>query len=748
MEQSIDYADVGLIAGLEVHQQLLTERKMFCHCPARRYTDTHDGEVLRHMRPTLSELGEYDGTALMEFKTRKNIIYLLHEENVCTYEMDDTPPFLVNQQAVDVAIEQCLMLGCDIIDEVHIARKQYLDGSIPTGFQRTAIVGVNGRLPFRGREISITQVSVEEDSCREVSDKGHLIVWRTDRLGMPLIETVTGPDLRTPEEVAEAILLVGRVCRSTGHVRVGLGASRQDVNVSVRGGRRVEIKGVPKAGWAPGLVHGEAVRQVNLLKLRAELHQRGFTTPGSIAVDHADVTALFAQSEMAFLTVAGWERFVRDEQRRPGFELGSGPFTVRAIRIKGLGRTLSWPTQPDCIFAHELAGRIRVIAGLDQHPILIHTEKWPDCHRSLQELRRVRAHLHCNPEDGMVVVWGPEEDTITAANEVRLRYVDAINGVPNETRQPFADGSTDFERILPGPDRMYPDTDSPPTRVTRERVEGLQGALAPRPWEREARYTAAGVPTSTTHFLIRRGGARLVDLVTERCRVSSDVHNTGTPDTGPRTPDIVKQACVLFGERLKGLRRAGVAVDAIADDRWCELFEAACKRPVLWQACDLIVRAMAAAPEKPVATLLAEHRLGSPPEGWRGRLPVAVDNVAVKLYRRPRSWDRPAAGFEHAPAASGIGRPELAGGQTPKSTSDAGHRTPDDARSLQSTSDAGHQTSDDARSFQSTSDTGHRTPDDTDRLFRFAMGHAMRELRGRVPALDVADAVRTEIAAR
>ena len=152
---------------------------------------------------------------------------------------------------------------------------------------------MNGRLPFRGRELAILQVSVEEDSCREVSDEGHLIVWRTDRLGMPLIETVTGPDLRTPDEVAEAILLVGRVCRSTGHVRVGIGASRQDVNVSVRGGRRVEIKGVPKAGWAPGLVHGEAVRQVNLLRLREELHpprlhvprvtspSRARTSPGS-----------------------------------------------------------------------------------------------------------------------------------------------------------------------------------------------------------------------------------------------------------------------------------------------------------------------------------------------------------------------------------------------------------------------------------------------------------------------------------
>ena len=150
MEPTLDYEAVGLKVGLEVHQQLLTERKMFCQCPAGRYTSEHDGVVLRHMRPTLSELGEYDGTALMEFKTRKNIVYLLHQSNVCTYEMDDTPPFLVNPQAIDIAIEQCLMLGCDIVDEVHIARKQYLDGSIPTGFQRTAIVGVGGRIPFRG----------------------------------------------------------------------------------------------------------------------------------------------------------------------------------------------------------------------------------------------------------------------------------------------------------------------------------------------------------------------------------------------------------------------------------------------------------------------------------------------------------------------------------------------------------------------------------------------------------------------
>ena len=614
----IDYAEVGLIAGLEVHQQLLTPTKMFCRCPAGHYTDAHDGAVLRHMRPTLSELGEYDGCALMEFKTRKNIIYLLHEENVCTYEMDDTPPFLVNQEAVNIAIEQCLMLGCDIVDEVHIARKQYLDGSIPTGFQRTAIVGVNGRLPFRGRELTITQVSVEEDSCREVSDKGHLIVWRTDRLGMPLIETVTGADLRTPDEVEEAILLIGRVCRSTRHVRTGLGASRQDVNVSVRGGRRVEIKGVPKAGWAPRLVHGEAVRQVNLLKLRDDLLARGFTEASSIGVASADVTDVFATSELSFLRQEKWERWIKEQGRRPGFELGAGPFCVRAVRLRGLAGTLSWPTQPEQTFASELAGRVRVIAGLDQRPIMLQSEKWPDYRGAIQELRKVRARLHCESADAVVVIWGPEEDTVTAANEVHLRYIDAIRGIPNETRQPFPDGTTDFERILPGPDRMYPDTDSPPTRVTRERVEHLRAGLPEPPWVREERYAGAGVALPVIHYLIRRGGADMVDRL---------VRETGAD---------LKKTCFLFGEKLVYLRRAGVPVDAIPFERWAELSRLLTEIPLLREAWELIVRRVAATPAGSVSDVVAGQGLGLEPSGWRTRIPGIVERAESRAYSSDR----------------------------------------------------------------------------------------------------------------
>jgi len=650
LHDTIDYAEVGLRVGLEVHQQLLTKKKMFCHCPAGLYTTEHDGSILRHMRPTLSELGEYDGTALMEFKTRKNIIYLLHRSNTCTYEMDDTPPFLVNQQSLDVAIEQCLMLGCDIVDEVHIARKQYLDGSIPTGFQRTAIVGVEGRLPFRGREISITQVSVEEDSCREVSDRGHLIVWRTDRLGMPLIETVTGPDLRTPDEVEEAILLVGRVCRSTGHVRVGAGASRQDVNVSVRGGRRVEIKGVPKAGWAPHLVHGEAVRQVNLLELRDELHRRGIAAEEDLRIEHHDVTELVAGSAAKVLHRATWELFLSGDDRRPGFECGTGSFCVRAVKLEGLAGTLAWPTQPHKTFADELRGRVRVIAGLDQQPILLHSEDWP--RESADELHRLRSALGCGGTDGLVVVWGAEQDTLTAAEEIRLRYVDATNGIPNETRQPFEDGATDFERILPGPDRMYPDTDSPPQRITRERVESLHAPLPEPPWIREVRYTEAGVPTTLIHYLIRRGGARLVDSVVAR----------GSAD--------VRRACFFFGEQLKGLRRAGVDVDRISTYSWIDLFELAGTLPVIWEARRDLVTWMAENPEHEVVGYVHDIGLGHAPVGWQDRIPKFIDDHEL----------------DH----------------------------PDGS---------------------------------TEKRFRFLLGLAMVELRGKVPATEVAVAIRTEIGA-
>ena len=328
-------------------------------------------------------------------------------------------------------------------------------------------------------------------------------------------------------------------------------------------------------------------------------------------VESADVTDLFSASELSFLRREEWEKWARDGERRPGFELGAGPFCVRAVRLKGLAGTLTWPAQPDHAFSAELAGRIRVIAGLDQRPILLHGEKWPDYRGSLQELRRVRSRLRCGPDDAVVVVWGPLEDTLTAADEIRLRYVDAIHGIPNETRQPFRDGSTDFERILPGPDRMYPDTDSPPTSVTRERVARLAAGLAERPWQREARYSAAGVPKPTIHYLHRRGGAAIVDrLVAE---AGADL----------------RRACFLFGERLVYLRRAGAETSGIPFERWAELFRRGAASPVLWQAWEAIVRAMAADPGRSVAEIVSGMSLGEAPPGWPGKIPDILDSARL-----------------------------------------------------------------------------------------------------------------------
>jgi glutamyl-tRNA(Gln) amidotransferase subunit E len=191
--------------------------------------------------------------------------------------MDDTPPFLINDDALDKALQIGLLFDCKLVDELHIARKQYLDGSIPTGFQRTAIYALDGRIPYKERTINITQMSIEEDSCREISDIGHDRIYKTDRLGMPLIETVTAPEMFTPHEVADVCMLCAKLVRSTGNVRRGMGAARQDVNVSVTGGTRIEIKGVSKIPMIPLLTYNEAMRQWNLLRLRDELHKRGIT---------------------------------------------------------------------------------------------------------------------------------------------------------------------------------------------------------------------------------------------------------------------------------------------------------------------------------------------------------------------------------------------------------------------------------------------------------------------------------------
>jgi glutamyl-tRNA(Gln) amidotransferase subunit E len=489
------YAELGFKCGLEIHQQLKTDKKLFCHCPAGRYHahGDFDAEIVRHMRPTLSELGEYDGTALMEFKTRKIVVYRIKNETTCTYEIDDTPPFLLNRRAMEIAIEAALLLQCNIVGELHITRKQYLDGSIPTGFQRTGILGIEGEIPLSRKKVRIIQLSVEEDACREISDVGHVRVYSTDRLGMPLMEMVTYPDMLTPDEAAEAAQYLRFLARSTGKVRTGIGAAREDVNVSVAGGTRVEIKGVAHIAWIPELVHNEAFRQKALLEIRDELKRR-ISDPRGWEMGHWELDAA---------ALAGGHPQLQ-EARRNGLRL-------LAVNLPGFQGILSFFTQPGKSFADEISDRLKVIACLER-PNMVHSE--PIGEPADDELfHHARRALRAGAGDAQVLFWAGDEDVKTALETIEERCRLAFQGVPNETRKGFPDGATVFERVLPGPDRMYPDTDSAPIPIEEELIARVRAGMPVDVHRRFAQFREWGVPADAFAFLLKHNLAPLIERI-------------------------------------------------------------------------------------------------------------------------------------------------------------------------------------------------------------------------------------------
>lgn len=492
-----DYQRIGFMSGLEVHQQLLTDQKLFCRCPAGLYNDhdDYDAEVVRHMRPTLSELGEYDGTALMEFKTKKEIIYRVKNQTTCTYEVDDTPPFPVNRQALDIAIMISLLSKLNIVGEVHITRKQYLDGSIPTGFQRTAIIGVEGEIPLRNKKIRLIQLSLEEDSCREISDIGHVRIYKTDRLGMPLIETVTYPDCTHPDEVREACDYIRFLNRSINKVRTGIGAGRQDVNVSCRGGSRVEIKGVAHTRWIPELTHNECFRQWALLAIRDTLLHK-IKEPAKWKLYHVDLNGHLTNFDYKPLKQAG-----KNNQR------------IVVINLPDFKGILSHFTQPGKMFADELSERLKVIACLEQ-PNLIHSEAFEKT-LSAKEWSAISELAQAGDDDAQLIVWGPADDVKTAIETIEERCRMAFVGVPNETRKSFEDGTTIFERVLPGADRMYPDTDSAPIPLTEQHIGKMRQELPTDVIDRYNQMKKWGIPEDSYTFIFRKNLFPLIRRIIE-----------------------------------------------------------------------------------------------------------------------------------------------------------------------------------------------------------------------------------------
>ena len=565
-----DYHELGLRSGLEIHQQILTEKKLFCRCPAGHYCDEYDAEILRHMRPTLSELGEYDGTALMEFKTKKEIIYRINHQTVCTYEMDDTPPFEINQQALDIALQIAMLMNYKMVGEIHIARKQYLDGSIPTGFQRTTIVGVDGWIPYKDRRIGLIQLGLEEDACREVSDIGHQRVYITDRLGMPLIETVTQPEMHTPQEVAEVANILRWLVRSTGKVRTGIGAARQDVNVSITGGTRIEIKGVPRIPMIPRLIYNEAMRQYALLKIKDMLVKRGI---------NKNTFSSFADDVTSLLVKTSWEPIAR--------AIAQGE-VVHAVNLKGYAGVLSQRIQTGKSFSKEISDRVRVVACLTRLPNILTSESTEETIDSYI-WNRIRKKLKANSHDALILVWGGREDVKTALDEINIRAKEALIGIPNETRQALVDGTTGFERILPGADRMYPDTDLPPLEITPERLEALNKENPPPLWERQVKYREMGIPQHLINPVASSPRAAFLEKVLDSF-----------------TLPAARTAALLF-EHTKYWRRKGLDVNKLTDDDWLLLFEKLASFPALWQKAADILQNFLSAEHQLLEKLLAPY---------------------------------------------------------------------------------------------------------------------------------------------
>ncbi|WP_290441296.1 Glu-tRNA(Gln) amidotransferase subunit GatE [Clostridium tagluense] len=530
------YKELGFMCGLEVHQQLKTEKKLFCRCPAGVFQKhgQYDAEIARHMRPTLSEMGGYDGTALMEFKTRKNIVYHISNLTTCTYDIDDTPPFKINKQALGIALEVALLLKTNIVGELHITRKQYLDGSIPAGFQRTGIISIEGQIPLKNKIIRITQLSIEEDSCREISDIGHVRIYTTDRLGMPLIETVTYPDMKTPDEVAEAANYIRFLNRSTGKVRTGIGAARQDVNVSIYGGTRVEIKGVDHTSYIPELVHNEAFRQKSLLEIRNDLIER---MPN---FEYWQISHVILKGE----SITPVSRNIRNNlniQHR-----------LVVVNLPGFKDILSFFTGPCRMFSDEISDRLKVIACIEK-PNMTHSEEFRNENQDIN-FEYLRKLLNSKVDDAQILFWGPVDDINTALESIEERCRLAFIGVPNETRKSFVSGTTMFERVLPGADRMYPDTDSAPISITQELID-IAGRNLPIDLETQiAKLDNWNIPADTFFYILRYNLAPLIQ------RICDDFN------TQP------KFVATLLGHKLRSLQRKSKADLPFDFERIYELF--------------------------------------------------------------------------------------------------------------------------------------------------------------------------------
>ena len=409
---------MSLKAGLEVHQQLDCG-KLFCKCDT---LETGNGRTFtRRLHATSSEMGTVDVAAKAE--GIRKFTYFNKSCNCLVYT-DEEPPRGPNKDAIKIALQFAKLVNSKIIEEIHFMRKVVVDGSNTSGFQRTALIATGGKIKYENGTIELDQICLEEDSCRHGKNKDEYLL---DRLGIPLLEITTKPQLKTPEQVQNAAKALGRLLRAC-RVKRGLGTIRQDVNVSIDGGERVELKGFQDLSTMSKVVENEIERQTNLKSLK-----------GCKVSETKDVTKYISKDRGTALAckLVDWKD-----------NLGTKDSPKGHIRM---GQELS-----------DYAKK----AGVKG---IMHSDELPAYGISSEQTKELHKQLNCKKNDAFVLVFGKQDMVKDAMNRVKDRAM--IDGVPKEVRRVTPEGGTRFLRPMPGASRMYPETDIPPMTLSKKDVK-------------------------------------------------------------------------------------------------------------------------------------------------------------------------------------------------------------------------------------------------------------------------------------
>ncbi len=573
-----DHEELGLVAGLEIHQQLDTATKLFCDSPTvERDPETADRVITRHLHPTKSELGELDDAAVEESRVDREFTYLAYD-TTCLVEEDDEPPRHVDDEALSVALQIADLLDASVVDQAHVMRKLVIDGSNTSGFQRSILLGQGGEIETSEGPVSVVDLMLEEESAKRVEETDDGVVFSLDRLGVPLVEIGTGPDIRSPEQAREAAERIGLLLRSTGAVKRGLGTIRQDVNVSIAEGARVEVKGVQDLDGIEAIVDGEVGRQAELLAIREELRERDASVG-----DTRDVTELFADTESGVIRGA----------------LDGGDGAVIAVPLYGFDGLVGREIQPDRRLGTELSDHAK------RHGAggIFHTDELPAYGVTADEVARLREAVDAGEDDAVAIVAADAETAGLAIEAAADRAAAALEGVPEETRGANDDdaGTTRYLRPLPGAARMYPETDVPPVEPDPSDVD--QPELLD---EKAERYVES--------FGLDAGLAEQVAFG-RRFPLFEAAVDRGVDPTF---------AATTLESTTTEIRRDGAPVEALTDDHFLGLFELVEDGDLAKEGVPEVLTALAERPDLTAAAAVEEAGLSGVSEAAVREAVVAV----------------------------------------------------------------------------------------------------------------------------